>query len=146
MRVVAVVGALTLGTIYCEDICGTGNFATTQNFEHISDRDANIALQIPSHMYSAHPTPTRERMTFSQFMVSHIPYPHNPVSRFSYSHLLVIVDIDNSLLPLPGGDLALEQDVDLAVRPALHLGQEEVGGDEAEEAGGAPDVAAFAAD
>lgn len=60
-------------------------------------------------------------------------------------HLLVIVDIDDGLLPLAGRDLALEHDVDLAERTALHLRQEEEGDDEADETSGAPDVTALAA-
>jgi len=44
--------------------------------------------------------------------------------------LLVVVDVDHGLLPLPGRHLTLEQDVDLAVGATLHLGKEEVGGDE----------------
>lgn len=56
--------------------------------------------------------------------------------------LLVGLDIDNSRGPLAGGDLALEQDVDLAVGSVLHLGQEEEGGEEADEAGAGPDITA----
>lgn len=62
-----------------------------------------------------------------------------------FCRLLVGRDIDMSLLPLAGRDLALEQDVDLAVGPVLHLGQVEECREEADEAGGAPDVAALAA-
>lgn len=56
--------------------------------------------------------------------------------------LLVGLDIDDSRGPLAGGDLALEQDVDFAVGSVLHLGQEEEGGEEADEAGAGPDVTA----
>ena len=58
---------------------------------------------------------------------------------------MVIVDIDNRFLPLASGHLAVKQDVDLTVRPALHLRQVEVSHDEAEETGPSPDVAALAA-
>ena len=61
-------------------------------------------------------------------------------------HLVVILDIDDRLLPLASGHLAVEQDVDLTVGPALHLRQVEEGDDEAEETGTAPDVAALAAE
>lgn len=57
---------------------------------------------------------------------------------------MVILDIDDRLLPLASRHLAVEQDVDLTVRPALHLGQVEVGDDEAEETGATPDVTALA--
>lgn len=57
---------------------------------------------------------------------------------------MVILDVNDRLLPLASGHLAVEQDVDLTVRPALHLGQVEEGHDEAEETGAAPHVAALA--
>lgn len=60
-------------------------------------------------------------------------------------HLVVILDIDDRLLPLASRHLAVEQDVNLTVRPALHLRQVEVGHHEAEETGAAPDVAALSA-
>ena len=60
-------------------------------------------------------------------------------------HLVVILDIDDRLLPLASGHLAVEQDVDLTVRPALHLGQVEEGHDEAEETGATPHVTTLAA-
>jgi hypothetical protein len=59
---------------------------------------------------------------------------------------VVILDIDDRLLPLASGHLAVEQDVDLTVRPALHLRQVEEGDDEAEETGTTPNVAALAAE
>ena len=58
---------------------------------------------------------------------------------------MVILDIDDSLLPLASRHLAVEQNVNLTVRPTLHLGQPEVGHNEAEETGASPDVAALAA-
>lgn len=60
-------------------------------------------------------------------------------------HLVVILDIDDCLLPLASGHLAVEQDVDFTVRPALHLGQVEEGHDEAEETGTTPHVTALSA-
>ena len=46
------------------------------------------------------------------------------LSRLSHSIcLLVVVGIDDCLLPLAGLDLALEENVDLAVRTSLHLWQ-----------------------
>lgn len=62
------------------------------------------------------------------------------------SPLLVVVDIDNLLLPVSSIDLALEQDVDLTVRAALHLREMEVCCDQTQEACSAPDVTALAAD
>jgi hypothetical protein len=60
-------------------------------------------------------------------------------------HLVVVLDIDDRLLPLASRHLTVEQDVDLTVRPALHLGQVEKGHNEAEETGATPHVAALAA-
>ena len=60
-------------------------------------------------------------------------------------HLVIILNIDDRLLPLASGHLAVEQDVDLTVGPALHLGKVEVGHDEAEKTGATPNVAALAA-
>ena len=60
--------------------------------------------------------------------------------------LLVVVDVDLRLLPLAGGDFATEHDIDLAVRAILHLGELEVGDDQAAEASGTPDVTALAAE
>jgi hypothetical protein len=60
--------------------------------------------------------------------------------------LLVVVDIDVSLRPLASWDMSLEHDVDLAVRPTLHLRQEKVCHDEAKEPSTGPDIAALAAE
>lgn len=60
-------------------------------------------------------------------------------------HLLVVVDVDDRLLPLAGRDMALEQDVDLAVGAALHLWQTPPGNDKTDECRGAPDVPTLAA-
>jgi hypothetical protein len=62
------------------------------------------------------------------------------------SILLVVVDVDLGLLPLAGRDLAVEHDVNLAVRAVLHLRKLEVGHDQAAEAGGTPDVTTLAAE
>ena len=63
----------------------------------------------------------------------------------AYFRLRVVADVDNSLLPLAGRNLALEQNVDLAVRSALHLRKEEESHDEAEETSTSPDVTALSA-
>ena len=60
--------------------------------------------------------------------------------------LLVIINIDHLLLPVPSIDLALEQDINLTVRAAFHLREMEVGRDETQKACSAPDVSALAAD
>jgi hypothetical protein len=79
--------------------------------------------------------------------VRSIVYCSAPVYAISlpvnYIHLLVVLDIDDSRLPLASRDMALEQDVDLAVRAALHLRQEEVCHNETEETGSSPDVTAL---
>jgi hypothetical protein len=59
---------------------------------------------------------------------------------------VVLGHVDVGLRPLAGIDLAGEEDVDLAVRATLVLGEEEEGDDEAAETGAAPDVAALAAE
>lgn len=59
-------------------------------------------------------------------------------------HLLVIMNIDHRLRPLTRWHLTLEQNVDLTVRAALHLREEEVSCNQAEEASCAPDVSALA--
>jgi hypothetical protein len=63
---------------------------------------------------------------------------------FLKASLLVITHINDSSLELPSGNLAVEQDVELAVRAVLELRQEEVRRDPADERGAAPDVAALA--
>lgn len=62
----------------------------------------------------------------------------------SVASLLVIAHVDDGLLELPSRNLAVEQNVKLAVGAVLKLGQEEVGHDPADEGGAAPDVAALA--
>lgn len=57
--------------------------------------------------------------------------------------LLVLVYVDDSLLELPGGDLALEQDIRLTVRAMLKLRQEEVSHNPANARRTSPDVAAL---
>lgn len=56
------------------------------------------------------------------------------------------MDVDDGRLELPGGHLAVEQDIDLTVRAVLELGQEEEGHDPAHARGAAPDEAALARD
>jgi plasmid stability protein len=58
--------------------------------------------------------------------------------------LLIGRNIDLGLGPLAGRNLALEQNVDLAVRAALHLRQVEVCQGEAEETSTGPNVTALA--
>ena len=58
--------------------------------------------------------------------------------------LAVVVNIDDSLLPLARLNMTVEQDIDLAVRAILHLWQPDVSHGQADERGTSPDVAAFA--
>lgn len=80
------------------------------------------------------------------YPIQHYKYLSSSQILHCILHLVVILDIDNSLLPLASGHLAVEQDVNLTVRSALHLRQEEVCHDEAEETSAAPNVAALAAE
>ena len=59
--------------------------------------------------------------------------------------LLIIVDVDNSPLPLASRDMTIEQDVDFAEGSTLHFWYVEVREDEADETSRGPDVAAPAA-
>lgn len=61
-------------------------------------------------------------------------------------HLIIVLDIDHRLLPLARRNLTLEHDVNLTVRSALHLRQEEVCRDQASQTSSTPNVAAFAAE
>ena len=72
------------------------------------------------------------------------PQIDNIVSYYRNQHLLVIIDIDLGLLPVTSVNLALEQDVDLTVRSALHLRNTEVSGDKTDETSAAPDVTTLA--
>ena len=60
--------------------------------------------------------------------------------------LLVVVDIDDRLLPLASRNAATEHDVDFTVRAVLHLRQAPPGDGETDEGRGTPDVTALAAD
>jgi hypothetical protein len=60
------------------------------------------------------------------------------------SHLLIVLDIDDRFFPFASWDLTLEQDVNLAVRSTFHLRQVDVCCDEANEAGGTPDITTLA--
>lgn len=75
-----------------------------------------------------------------------IPSCVQHIRRHSKEHLLIIININLSLFPLASGNLALEHDVNLAVRSTLHLGKEEVCSDETGETGTAPDVTTLATD
>lgn len=59
--------------------------------------------------------------------------------------LLIIVDINLSLLPLAGWNLALEHNINLAVRTTSHLRKLEVRDNKTEQSSTTPDVPAFAA-
>jgi hypothetical protein len=61
-----------------------------------------------------------------------------------HASLLVILDVNNSRLELPGRDLAIEQDVAFTVRAVLELRKEEVGHHPADASGASPDVTALA--
>lgn len=60
------------------------------------------------------------------------------------SHLLVVADIDDGLLPLAGRDLALEENVDFSVRSVLHLRKPDVGTRQTEGTGSGPNVTTLA--
>lgn len=58
--------------------------------------------------------------------------------------LLVVGGVDNRLLPLAGLDLALEENVDLAIGAVLHLGEPLPGHEGTNECCAGPDVSALA--
>jgi hypothetical protein len=58
--------------------------------------------------------------------------------------LLVVFDVEDGRLELPGGNLVVEQNVDLTVRAVLELRKEEVGHHPADASGTSPDVTALA--
>lgn len=60
--------------------------------------------------------------------------------------LVIIIDIDDSLLPLAGRDPTLEQNIDLTEGSVLHLRDPNVRHDGAEEGSAGPDVSRLAAD
>lgn len=60
-------------------------------------------------------------------------------------HLLIVVNIDDSLGPLASGYFALEQDVNLAIGSVLHLRQVDVCQGKADKTSTGPNVAALAA-
>ena len=60
--------------------------------------------------------------------------------------LLILVDVDFGLGPLPSRDPSLEQDVDFSVRSSLHFGEVEVGSDKANECSAGPNVATSSSD
>ena len=66
---------------------------------------------------------------------------------FYLSHrnaLIVVLDVNDGRLELPGGNSAVEQDVDFTVRAVLELRKEEEGRDPADASGTSPDVTALA--
>lgn len=60
--------------------------------------------------------------------------------------LLIVVDIDDGLLPLASRKTTTEHNVNLTIRATLHLRKTPPGHDETEKGSAAPDVAALAAD
>jgi hypothetical protein len=54
------------------------------------------------------------------------------------------VNIDNGLLPLAGGNLALEENIDFSVRSVLHLRKPDVGHGQTEGTGTGPNVTTLA--
>lgn len=54
--------------------------------------------------------------------------------------LLVVVDVDGGVLPLAGGDVTVEENVDLSVGAVLHLGQPDVRRRQTDKSRGGPDV------
>lgn len=63
-----------------------------------------------------------------------------------HMRLLVIVDIDDRLLPLASRKTTAEHNVNLTVRATLHLRKTPPGHNETEKGSAAPDVATLAAD
>jgi hypothetical protein len=61
------------------------------------------------------------------------------------SHLIIVLDIDDRLLPLASRHMTREQNVDLTEGPMLHLRDPDPRHDGADEGGASPDVAALAA-
>lgn len=57
---------------------------------------------------------------------------------------MIVVDIDNRLLPLARRYMTFEEDIDLAIRAILHLRQPNVRHDKADKPSPGPDIAAFA--
>lgn len=104
---------------------------------------ANLSMEwILIKAYGKGPLPT---ISFANgTMGAGIQANPTPEASEAHIHLLVIVDVDDRLLPLASRNLALEHDVDLAVGSALHLRQVEVGGNQANESSASPDVTALA--
>ena len=59
-------------------------------------------------------------------------------------HLLIVVDIDDRLLPFASRDTTRKQNVDLTEGPVLHLWNPDPSHDGADKGGASPDVAALA--
>ena len=71
---------------------------------------------------------------------------HHQASHIHASSLLVVVDIDDGLLPLASWYMTSEQNVDLTERPFLHLWDEQPRQNGADQGGSSPDVATLAAE
>ena len=69
---------------------------------------------------------------------------YNNTVSMSIRHLLIIINIDHGLLPLACWHSALEQDINLTVRSALHLRKTPPGECQTDEGGTTPDVTALA--
>lgn len=82
--------------------------------------------------------------TFICRLVHHRLEIDNIVSHDRVKHLLIIVDINIGLSPVTSINLALEENVNLTVRSALHLRNAEICGDKTDETSTAPDVTALA--
>ena len=63
----------------------------------------------------------------------------------SNCHLLIVLDIDDRILPFASLDMTREQNVDLTEGPVLHLWNPDPRHDAADKGGGSPDVAALGA-
>lgn len=66
------------------------------------------------------------------------------ICTFTPKRLLVVLDIDEGRLELPGGNLAIEEDVELTVRAILELRKAKVGSDPADDSGASPDISTLA--
>jgi hypothetical protein len=72
-------------------------------------------------------------------------FPQIEPGNQAHRYLLVILHIDNSVLPLPSRDTPLKHDVNSAVGSPFHLRQVEMCHDQPEQTGATPDVTALAA-
>lgn len=59
---------------------------------------------------------------------------------------MIIRNVNDGSLELPGRDPSIEEDIDLSVASVLEFGQEEVGENEADDSCAAPDITTFTGD